>query len=82
MLEWELPDARWFVGGKLNVSVNCLDRHVEAGLGDRVAYHWEGEPGDTRTITYADLLDEVQRFANVLRSLGVGEAIGWPSTCR
>ena len=57
---------------RLNVSYNCLDRHVEAGLGDRVAYHWEGEPGDTRTITYADLLDEVQRFANVLKSLGRG----------
>src|SRR5690554_495638 len=71
VLEWELPYARWFVGGKLNASVNCLDRHVEAGLGDRVAYHWEGEPGDTRTITYADLLDDVQRFANVLRGLGV-----------
>jgi acetyl-CoA synthetase len=70
-LEWELPDARWFVGGTLNVSYNCLDRHVEAGLGDRVAYHWEGEPGDTRTITYADLLDQVQRFANALRGLGV-----------
>jgi acetyl-CoA synthetase len=70
-LEWELPDARWFVGGQLNVSYNCLDRHVEAGRGDRVAFHWEGEPGDTRTITYADLLDEVARFANVLRSMGV-----------
>ncbi len=66
-LEWELPDAKWFVGGQLNVSYNCLDRHVEAGRGDRVALHWEGEPGDTRTITYAELLDEVQRFANVLR---------------
>jgi len=71
-LEWNLPDAKWFVGGKLNVSVNCLDRHVDAGLGDRVAYHWEGEPGDTRTITYAELLDEVSRFANVLRDLGIG----------
>ncbi len=70
-LEWELPYARWFVGGALNVSYNCLDRHVEAGRGDRVAYHWEGEPGDTRTITYADLHDEVCRFANVLRGLGV-----------
>ena len=70
-LEWDLPFAKWFVGGTLNVSYNCLDRHVEAGLGDRVAYYWEGEPGDTRTITYADLLDEVQRFANVLKSLGV-----------
>ena len=71
ILEWELPDAKWFVGGELNVSANCLDRHVAAGIGDRIAYHWEGEPGDTRTITYADLLAEVQRFANVLRSLGV-----------
>ena len=70
-LEWDLPFAKWFVGGKLNVSENCLDRHVAAGLGDRVAYHWEGEPGDTRTITYAGLLDEVQRFANVLKGLGV-----------
>jgi len=71
ILEWELPFAKWFVGGKLNVSANCLDRHVAAGKGDKVAYHWEGEPGDTRTITYADLLAEVQRFANVLKGLGV-----------
>ncbi len=70
-LEWELPDAKWFVGGTLNVSENCLDRHVAAGRGDRVAFHWEGEPGDTRTITYADLLHEVERFANVLRGLGL-----------
>ena len=47
MLEWNLPFAKWFVGGKLNVAVNCVDRHVEAGLGDQVAFHWEGEPGDT-----------------------------------
>jgi acetyl-CoA synthetase len=73
ILEWELPFARWFVGGTLNVSYNCLDRHVEAGRGDKVAYHWEGEPGDTRTVTYADLLGEVQRFANVLRGLGVAK---------
>ena len=70
-LEWDLPDAKWFVGGKLNVSYNCLDRHVEAGLGERVAFHWEGEPGDARTITYADLLADVARFANVLRRRGV-----------
>ena len=69
--EWELPFAKWFVGGTLNVSYNCLDRHVDAGKGDKVAFHWEGEPGDTRTITYAELLDEVQRFANVLKGLGV-----------
>lgn len=71
ILEWDLPFARWFVGGQLNVSENCLDRHVAAGIGDRVAFHWEGEPGDTRTITYAGLLAEVQRFANVLKGLGV-----------
>ena len=69
--EWELPYAKWFVGGELNVAYNCLDRHVIAGRGARVAFHWEGEPGDTRTITYSDLLDEVQRFANALKTLGV-----------
>ena len=69
--EWNLPYAKWFVGGKLNVSYNCLDRHVLAGKGDKVAIHWEGEPGDTRTITYAQLLAEVQTFANVLKGLGV-----------
>jgi acetyl-CoA synthetase len=70
--EWDLPFSKWFVGGTLNVAENCLDRHVAAGLGERVAIHWEGEPGDTRTVTYAELLDEVQRFANVLKGLGVG----------
>ena len=72
VLEWNLPFAEWFEDGELNVSVNCLDRHVAAGLGDRVAFHFEGEPGDTRTITYAELLDEVQRFAAALKGLGVG----------
>jgi acetyl-CoA synthetase len=71
VLDWDLPFAKWFVGGKLNASYNCLDRHVEAGHGDQVAYHWEGEPGDTRTITYAQLLDDVSRLANALRELGV-----------
>jgi acetyl-CoA synthetase len=70
-LEWNLPYAKWFVGGKLNVSVNCVDRHVAAGLGDRVAFHWEGEPGDTRAVTYKDLKDEVCRAANALTELGV-----------
>ncbi len=69
--EWDLPFSEWFVGGTLNVSYNCLDRHVVAGKGEKVAFHWEGEPGDTRTVTYSQLLDEVQRFANVLKSLGV-----------
>jgi acetyl-CoA synthetase len=71
VLEWDLPFAKWFLGGTLNVSYNCLDRHVEAGRGDKIAFHWEGEPGDTRTITYADLLREVSTFANALKGLGV-----------
>jgi acetyl-CoA synthetase len=71
VLEWELPFAKWFVGGQLNVADNCLDRHVEAGGGDKVAYHWVGEPGEERSITYAELRDEVARFANALKSLGV-----------
>jgi len=66
-----LPFSKWFVGGQLNVSYNCLDRHVLAGKGDKVAIHFEGEPGDTRTVTYAQLLDEVQKFSNVLKGLGV-----------
>jgi acetyl-CoA synthetase len=71
VMEWTPPWVKWFVGGKLNVSVNCLDRHVEAGGGDKVAYLWEGEPGDTRTVTYRELLDEVGRLANALKSIGV-----------
>ena len=70
-LEWELPFAKWFVGGRLNISYNCLDRHVEAGYGDRIAYLWEGEPGDTRKITYQDLLLEVSKFANALKEIGL-----------
>ncbi len=69
--EWNPPFAKWFVDGETNISVNCLDRHVEAGRGDRVAYYWEGEPGDTRTITYADLLADVQQFANALKAQGL-----------
>ncbi|MCJ7439730.1 MAG: acetate--CoA ligase, partial [Acidimicrobiia bacterium] len=69
--DWDLPFAKWFVGAKLNASYNCLDRHVANGHGEKVAYHWEGEPGDTRTITYAELLDEVSRLANALKELGV-----------
>ncbi len=71
VLDWQLPYAKWFEGGMLNVAYNCLDRHVLAGRGDKIAIHWEGEPGDTRTITYQDLLDEVCRFSNVLKDLGV-----------
>ncbi|MDX2379360.1 MAG: AMP-binding protein, partial [Acidimicrobiia bacterium] len=71
ILDWQLPYAKWFEGGTLNVSYNCIDRHVEAGKGDKVAFHWEGEPGDSRTITYSDLLTEVSKFANVLKGLGI-----------
>ena len=71
VLEWNSPYSKWFIGGKLNASVNCLDRHVAAGIGDRVAFHFEGEPGDTRTITYAQLLTEVKKAANALIELGI-----------
>jgi acetyl-CoA synthetase len=72
VLEWDLPYAKWFPGGRLNVCYNCVDRHVEAGNGDRVAYHWEGEPVDERrSISFADLQREVVRFANGLKKLGV-----------
>lgn len=72
VLDWSnAPFARWFGDGKLNVAYNCLDRHVLAGNGDRVALHFEGEPGDTRTITYAELTAEVKKAANMLASLGV-----------
>ncbi|MGW5792562.1 AMP-binding protein, partial [Saccharopolyspora sp. NPDC003752] len=73
VLDWSnAPFAKWFVGGKLNVAYNCVDRHVEAGNGDRVAIYWEGEPGDSREITYAELQREVSRTANALAALGVG----------
>ncbi len=73
VLDWsDAPFAKWFVGGTLNVAYNCVDRHVEAGNGDRVAIYFEGEPGDTRTLTYAQLKDEVCRAANALTALGVG----------
>jgi acetyl-CoA synthetase len=71
-LDWSgAPVARWFADGRLNVAYNCLDRHVEAGHGDRVALHWEGEPGDSRSVTYAELTSEVSKAANVLSSMGV-----------
>ncbi|MSO94706.1 MAG: acetate--CoA ligase [Thermoleophilia bacterium] len=74
LYRWELPHAEWYLGGKLNVAYNCVDRHVEAGLGSRVAFHWEGEPEDeTRAITYADLQRDVVRMANALRKIGVGK---------
>jgi len=79
LYEWEPPYAKWFLGGKLNVCFNCVDRHVEAGHGDKVAFHWEGEPeGERVSLSYADLQHEVTRFANVLRELGLkkGDAVG------
>jgi acetyl-CoA synthetase len=84
LLEWEReptesldeskpPFYKWFADGQLNVSANCLDRHVAAGLGDRVAYHWRGEEGEERDVTYAELLADTQRFANALRDHGIGK---------
>ena len=71
VLDWNPPDAKWFVGGKLNVSVNCLDRHIRTPRRNKAAIVWEGEPGDRRTLTYWDLYRQVSAFANVLKSLGV-----------
>ena len=71
VLDWQPPFAKWFVGGKINASVNALDRHVNEGRGDRVAFFFEGEPGDTRTITYSQLLTEVKKTANALTELGI-----------
>jgi acetyl-CoA synthetase len=79
VLDWsDPPNAKWFVGGKLNVAYNCVDRHVENGLGDRVAFHWRGEEGEERDVTYADLHRDVQRFANALKDLGIeaGDIVG------
>jgi acetyl-CoA synthetase len=78
VLEWNAPWAKWFKEGKINASYNCLDRHVDNGKGDKVAYHWVGEDGDTRDVTYSELLEMTQRFANVLKKLGVekGDVVG------
>jgi acetyl-CoA synthetase len=79
VLDWSNPPfAKWFAGGQLNVSYNCVDRHVEAGNGDRVAFHWRGEEGEERDVTYADLHRDVQRFANALkdRGIGAGDVVG------
>jgi acetyl-CoA synthetase len=79
VLDWsDPPFAKWFVGGKLNVAYNCVDRHVESGNGDRVAFHWRGEEGEERDITYNDLHRDVQRFANALkdRGIGAGDVVG------
>ena len=71
ILEWEPPNAKWFVGGKLNAAYNCVDRHLENGLRNKAAIIWEGEPGDKRTMTYWDLARDVKRFACALKRLGV-----------
>ena len=71
VLDWQVPFAKWFIGGKLNASVNCLDRHVAEGRGDRTAILFEGEPGDTRALTYSQMLHEVKKAANALIELGV-----------
>src|SRR6267378_3961151 len=71
VLEWSPPFAKWFVGGKLNVSANCLDRHLAGSRRNKAAIVWEGEPGERRVLTYHDLWREVNRFANVLKGLGV-----------
>src|SRR5258708_31646479 len=71
VLDWELPFSKWFVGGQLNLSYNCVDRHAATWRKNKAAILWEGEPGDTRTLTYQQLLGEVSKFANVLKSLGV-----------
>src|SRR5215210_6216770 len=79
VLDWSNPPfAKWFEGGRLNVSYNCLDRHVEAGLGERVAFHWRGEGGEERDLTYASLHADVQRFANALKDRGIraGDVVG------
>ena len=73
VLKWDAPHAEWFKGGKTNASYNCLDRNIAAGLGDKLAIIWEGEPGDTRTLTYAQLLTEVNKCAAGLQELGVGQ---------
>ena len=73
MLEWNTPWAKWFIGGKLNASYNCLDRHLKSGRKNKAAIIWEGEPGDERVLTYRDVWREVNKFANVLKQLGVGK---------
>ncbi|MFL5523651.1 MAG: AMP-binding protein, partial [Gemmatimonadaceae bacterium] len=73
VLDWKPPHSQWFIGGKLNVAVNCVDRHAAGKRADTPALIWEGEPGDCRTITYRELHREVQKFANVLKNLGVGK---------
>src|SRR5438094_1765000 len=78
VLDWQPPHAKWFVGGRINASVNCLDRHVRGARRNKAALIWEGEPGDRRTLTYFDLYRQVSIFANVLKWLGInqGDRVG------
>jgi acetyl-CoA synthetase len=80
--EWNPPHAKWFLGGKLNVSANCLDRHVKTARRNKAAILFEGEPGDTRVLTYHDLWREVNRFAGVLKNWRAKRATGSRSICR
>ena len=82
VLDWQPPHAQWFVGGQLNASVNCLDRHVAHARRNKAAIIWEGEPGDRRTLTYFDLHRQVCQFANVLKRSACARAIASRSTCR
>jgi acetyl-CoA synthetase len=81
VLEWDCPWAKWYTGGKINASYNCLDRHVKGGRKNKAAIIWEGEPGDERVLTYRDVWREVNKFANVLKKLGVkkGDRVATPA---
>ena len=82
-LDWQPPFAKWFVNGKINISYNCLDRHLTTERQDKPALIWEGEPGDSRTLTYQELHREVCQMANVIKQLGVQlKAIAWGFICR
>jgi acetyl-CoA synthetase len=82
VLDWQPPFAKWFVNGKINISYNCLDRHLTTWRKNKAAIIWEGEPGDSRTLTYAQLHREVCQFANVLKDLGVKKAIALVFICQ
>jgi acetyl-CoA synthetase len=82
VLEWNEPFAKWFVGGKINISYNCLDRHLTTWRKNKAAFIWEGETGEVRTLTYLQLHGEVCRFANVLKSLELRQVTAWRFTCR
>ena len=82
-VDYERADIKWFEGAKLNVSYNCLDRHVQNGQGDKVALIWEGnDPDEDKKYTYSELLEQVSKFANALKSLGIKKGIGYVSTCK